>query len=446
MLLWLWVLGIWGDSLRIAPHKKLRPYELARKREGWVTIGYPGIDYDALRGIGISAIASIAYEGSKQDPAYEYEPYQHYFFFQGGLYQHDSQFFLYDAPWLNNRPYRVSLRLSHRAESQGQFWGLGERYLKSFLGEPIQIFERRLRRPQRGPGGYWETSASLHHFYISHWQVWLSGERIAMQGLLRMIAGLRWINEKVVSLGGRTYRLPGPNGDVVSAVQVPTLLDSATAGWIPYRSPAYFAVRKWQSRLFIGGALVWDTRDFEIEPSRGWMVEAGHESLIPSLSTHKTYISIRQYAALLQGKRQTFRIQGAWHFLCSATYGNRIFFTDFYTYNRWSDGQNLTLLSGSSTLRAFRENRFVTAIAYLLQYELRMHIAEMRFWRQHFLGGRLFFGEVVTGTDQLSMPRYFLWGIGTGARILWNMTTVLRVDAAWGQEGWQVHFHTGHTF
>ncbi|MCS6790372.1 MAG: outer membrane protein assembly factor [Bacteroidia bacterium] len=448
MLLWLWTLGIWGDSLRIAPHKKLRPYELARKREGWVSVGYPGIDYDALRGVGVSAVASIAYEGSKQDPTYEYEPYQHYFFFQGGLYQHDSRFFrfLYDAPWLGNRPYRVSLRLSHRQESQGQFWGLGESFLRCFLKEPLPLFERELKRPRWNPQGYWETALGLHHFYISHWQVWLSGERIAMQGLLRIIGGIRWIDEKVLSLRGRTYWLRTPDGRKVKAVQLPTMLDSAAEGYQLYPPPAYFAVRKWRSRLFVGGALVWDSRDFEIDPTRGWMIEVGHESLIPYLSTHKSYFSVRQYATLLRGKSETFRVLGAWHFLCSTTHGSRVFFTDYYTYNRWSDGQNLALLSGTSTLRAFRENRFVTAIAYLLQYELRMRVAEVRIWRQHFIGGPLFFADVATGTDRLRVPRYFVWGLGTGARILWNMTTVLRVDAAWGREGWQIHFHTGHTF
>lgn len=88
----------------------------------------------------------------------------------------------------------------------------------------------------------------------------------------------------------------------------------------------------------------------------------------------------------------------------------------------------------------------LTALASLLQYELRMRIAELRIWRQHFLGGLILFADVATGTDKLSMPRYFIWGMGAGVRIFWNMTTVLRLDAAWGREGWQIHLHTGHTF
>lgn len=210
-------------------------------------------------------------------------------------------------------------------ESQGQFWGLGEGYLGHFLDEPLPALERKLKSPRWGPKGYWETSSGWHHFYISHWQVWLGGERIAMQGLLRIIGGMRWIDEKVLSLQGRTYSLRAPDGSKIKAVQLPTLLDSAAEGWTPYPSPAYFAVRQWRSRLFVGGALVWDSRDFEIDPTQGWMIEVGHESLIPSLSTHKSYFSVRQYTTLLQGKSETFRVLGAWHLLCSATYDGPLY-------------------------------------------------------------------------------------------------------------------------
>ncbi|MEN2992071.1 MAG: DUF5982 domain-containing protein [Bacteroidia bacterium] len=446
----LWAFAWAQDTLPdfIDPRKRLRPFELERKREGWVIIGYPGIDYDALRGFALSGVASIAYEGKRNDPTFEYEPYQHYFLVQGGIYHTRSRFlrFFYDAPWLGNRPYRVSLRISHRDESQGQFWGIGERFLSTYLPGSIYSYEADLKEPQQDASGMWYTRLNRHHFHITHWQAWASGEWVGLRGLLRVIGGLRWVDEKVHSLRGRTYSLRNSSGEKVEAIQLPTLLDSIDQ--MPrLLAPGLSVVQdRWVPRWFLGAAVVWDSRDFEIDPNGGWLIEFGHESLIPTLRTHKTYASCRQYHTFWRSASGKIRFTGALHLVGSATYGSRIFFLDLYTYNRWSDGQNVTLLSGPNTLRAFRENRFVTAFAYLLQYELRMRFLEARILRQHFLGGPTFFVDLGWGTDKVAFPRYTVWGAGIGVRLLWNMTTILRMDAAIAREGWQFHFHPSHTY
>lgn len=446
---WLWLAStcLWAqDTLRIDPRKKLRPYELERKKPGWVFTGYPAVGYDPLRGPGAALAIAVAYNGQKTDKTFSIQPYKQYFFTQAGGFLKGSLYarFFYDMPWLGGRPYRLMLRASYRNEPTGQLWGLGQSSLAYTFPGTLSKYETRLQEPTL-VNGQWTTQKDYHAFLVQQWQLWAIGERIAYRGLLRLMGGVRWQQDRASSLTGETYTLKKTTGEQVEAVQLPTLLDSLSDA--PPLPNLQLAPEKNQPRLFTGGAVVWDSRDFEVNPNAGWVIEAGHESRIPTLSTHKTFLSLRTYHTLYRTSNEKIQLTGALHFLTSATYGPQIYFIDLYTYNRWSEGRSLNLLSGPSTLRAFREGRFVLPVAYLLQYELRSRIAEVRFLKQHFVGGPVLFGDIATGTNTpKQLPTIFRTGIGVGARILWNMTTVLRGDVAYGREGFQLHFTTSHPF
>ncbi|MCS7297795.1 MAG: DUF5982 domain-containing protein [Bacteroidia bacterium] len=446
------LLTLWAqDTLLIDARRRLRAYELARKREGWVVVGYPTAGYDPLRGIGAALVASIAYNGQKNEALFPYTPYKHYFFLQAGGYERESWYwrFFYDAPWIKAHPYRIACRLSYRNESQGQFWGVGEQAFLSRLPEKtISLYEKRLREVQLGSNGIWETRLAHHFFFITQWQGWLVGEHIRRGGLLRLMGGIRWTGEKLSSLQGRRYTLPTPSGEKVSAVQLPTLIDSAAQGLIPLPASTQVVLGRWQHRFFAGGAFIWDTRDFEVNPNKGLLAEVSHESNLPLLSFHKTSISLRTYHIWYESRSQRVQVTGALHLLATLSYGRVLPLTELQIYTRWADGRIPNLLSGPSTLRAFRENRLLAPCLYLLQYELRSRVAELRLLHQHFTGGPVIFVDIGAGRNTLALPspQKAAIGIGTGARILWNMTTVLRADFAYGREGWQINFTTTHPF
>ncbi|GIV25925.1 MAG: hypothetical protein KatS3mg026_1617 [Bacteroidia bacterium] len=438
----------WGypqDSLD--PRKRLHPYELARKQEGWVIVGYPTAGYDPLRGLGAAIVGSIAYNGLRTSPTFAYQPYKHYLFLQAGGFLKGARYvrLVYDAPWLRERPYRLTLRAQYRYETQAQFWGLGSSYLGEWLPTSLARYEKALQTPFLSPDGRWYTRLGQYHFEIHQGQGWLIGERIAYRGLVRLLGGIRAVHEKALSLAGQSYDLYASHGQKVSALQGPTLLDSAAAGLIP--TPPGVIVRPGLStRLFVGGAWVWDSRDFEISPSAGWCAELAHEISLSAAPTQKTFLSGRAYHTLYRSPSDKIQLVSAVNGLVSFTYGRQVFFTDLYYANRWSEGRSFAILTGPTSVRAFRENRFVTPFVYLLQIELRSRIGEVRILHQHFTGGPLLFWDAAGGSDRLRLPRYVIHGGGVGMRILWNMTTVLRADAAYGAEGWQLHFTTGHTF
>lgn len=437
---------VWLQVVSLDPRKRLPEYELSRKKEGWVVVGYPTAGYDALRGVGVGLAASIAYNGSREDSLFAYQPYKYYWFFQGGLFQRESRYarFFWDVPRIGKQPYRVSLRIEYRNENSGQFWDIGRpSFHRKLPSASIQQYDRQLSQAVLSSDGEWETNVMRHQFQINRLQVWAAGEKVSYGGTVRLILGSRWLSEAIASLQGRYYSVPNPVGQTVKARQRPTLLDSAVA------SPSPFPlIQLGQSnRLFVGGAVVWDLRDFEINPTAGWIVELGHETAIP-FSTHKSHLSLRHYHRLYGSPSSKFLLHGAAHFLIAGTYGKRIFFTDLYYYSQWADFRSINLLSGPSSLRAYRENRFTAFFPYMLQYELRSRIAEVRFWRQHFVGGPILFAEIASGSDRFLSDWYgkWIWSAGIGGRMLWNMTTVLRGDLAWGEEGWQLHITTAHAF
>lgn len=439
----------WGYSQdSLDPRKRLHPYELERKREGWVIVGYPTAGYDPLRGLGAAAISSIAYNGRRTSATFAYQPYKYYFFFQIGGYLKGAWYLrlVYDAPWLGERPYRLTLRAQYRHENMGQFWGVGAHYLARSLPTPLAHYEKALQEPFLAADGRYYTRLGQYYFELRQGMGWLIGERIARRGLLRLQGGLRAIHEELTSLAGRSYDLPtSRGGSSVFAWQGPTLLDSAAQGLVPV--PSGVVVRPGRStRLFAGGAVVWDSRDFEISPSAGWCAELAHEISLSTAPTQKTFLGVRTYHTLYRSPSGKIQLVGAVNGLVSFTHGRKMFFTDLYYANRWSEGQSFAILSGPTSVRAFRENRFVTPAAYLFQVELRSRVAEVRLLRQHFTGGPILFWDAAGGGDGLRLPPHAIQGGGAGVRILWNMTTVLRADAAYGAEGWQFHFTTGHTF
>lgn len=230
---WLWLVGVcaWAQStLLIDPRKQLRPYELERKKEGWVATGYPALGYDPLRSFGAAIAAAVAYNGKKTEESFSVQPYKQYFLLQAGVYLRRSLYarFFYDAPWLGGRPYRLMVRIAYRNEPTGQLWGLGEGSLAYNLTSTLGSYEAQLGTPIL-IGGRWVTQKAYHAFVVEQWQLWATGERIAYRGLLRLLGGMRWQQDRARSLAGEIYPLKAPTGETVEALQLPTLLDSLSA-------------------------------------------------------------------------------------------------------------------------------------------------------------------------------------------------------------------------
>jgi hypothetical protein len=118
-----------------------------------------------------------------------------------------------------------------------------------------------------------------------------------------------------------------------------------------------------------------------------------------------------------------------------------------YYLTSWSEARRFEGLSGPNLLRGYRENRFIAPFGQVHQMEMRLMLLETKLLRHNFVSGLVTFADLGTGTNRpTSWPYPWKSNMGIGGRVVWNFQTILRADAAYSREGWQIIFTTRHTF
>lgn len=435
-VLLVWAQGpFWLDS-----RKRLPPFELTRKKAGWVWTGYPSASYDPNRGLGFALALGVAYNGAKADSFFALLSFRHLWRTQLGFYIRQTRYvrLSWDWLWPLRKPYRLMLRLNYRDDAQIQVWGPGASTLSYTLpGTTWPRYYQSLKQPIPAPNNLLYTQEAYHRVWLERLEAWLVVERLLAHGLLRVDGGVRCLYEKPSSLAGLPYRFQSQ-----TAYQLPTLWDSLRQGeWQPLVISALP-----QLRPFLGLAVIYDTRDFEIDPHQGLVLEATQEIALPQ-SIYKAHLALRTYITPYTHPKGLPRLTLASHVLAFATWGSRIPLWDLYYVMRYAEAQRLEALSGPNLLRAYRENRFIAPYGFVSQLELRTALLEKTILNQHFIVGLVGFVDVGTGTDHpLAWKRPWRADVGSGFRALWNLQTVLRADWAYSREGWQILFTTGHAF
>ncbi len=427
----------WLDS-----RKRLPPFEAARKKPGWVWIAYPTVGYDPNRGFGSAIQANISYNGPREDSLFLSLPYRHFGSMQVGFFQREVWYgrLGYEWLWPGGSPYRLMMRTEARQDGQIQLWGTDASTLAYTLSPyapdgRLPTYYQALQDPFLDSTGVLRTREAFHRVQMTRVQVWLLLERLFVHGLLRLSMGLRYLYEKPASLSDAPFRI----GSQITR-QAPTLFDSLV------RQNLSFPLLPNGARLFLGTALIWDTRDFEVDPHKGLLIEASQE-VAPGRLICKTTLDLRAYLPLYEKPQTLPRLTLAIHALLYGTYGRDVPLWDLYYTNSWADARRLEGLSGPNLLRGYRENRFIAPFGQVYQAEVRLMLLEKNILRQNFVGGVIAFADVGTGANTpFTRPSPWKANLGLGSRILWNLQTILRADAAYSPEGWQLIFTTRHTF
>lgn len=445
----MWRIGLLGglliaqEAAWLDSRKRLPAFEAERKKAGWVWTAYPTTGYDPNRGLGAAIQANVSYNGSACDSLFRCVPYRHFGSIQVGFFEREVWYgrLSYEWLWPKGRPYRLMIRTEARRDGQIQLWGIDASTLHYDLSRytpdgRLNSYSRALKRPFLDSTGTLRTREAFHRVLMERFQFWLVGERLLMHGLLRLSMGLRYLYEGPGSLAYTPYRLSRDQ----TALQAPTLYDSLANQPIP------FPVSAPGARLFLGSALIWDTRDFEVDPHKGLLVEIAQEAAL-TRPIYKTSLDMRTYLPLYEKAGALPRITLALHALWYGTYGQNVPLWDLYYINSWSEVRRLEGLSGPALLRGYRENRFIAPFGQIYQTELRFMLLEKNLFRQNFIGGLVAFADAGTGANSI-LSWIYPWkaNIGLGGRVLWNLQTILRADAAYSREGWQLIFTTRHVF
>jgi outer membrane translocation and assembly module TamA len=319
----------------------------------------------------------------------------------------------------------------------------------------VKEYEENLALTETGADGKLYTDYHYHHMEQRERLYNLLGERVMAGGKLRLMFGYEALFTSFQSYGGRiaeeAYTLTGEKETAVNRLTLAEIQKN-DGTWSRFNLSGFRNDDKFLFTSMLAGALIYDTRDFEPDPSKGIFLEYSHEYTAPWLGSQFNFNKFMMQAQAIKtlfswrnGKsRLTFAGLSAFGYI----FGSNINFIEMWDLSSQAEAGGILVLGGGRSLRGYREARFLAPAVALVNLELRARFLEFRFLKQHFsLGITPFydFGSVWDKPTDFSF-RKWVGAPGTGGRMAWNQSTILRLDYARSREGGQFFFGFGHIF
>jgi outer membrane protein assembly factor BamA len=413
----------------IAKEKRLPDDELKEKREGVYVTGVPDLSSDPINGFGAGAEASLFFNGKKSDPFFEYTPYRaelNLAVFITTKSQQEVKLGL-DIPYIFNTKWRLRLETGYEVNPNLLYFGIDEKTLKPLSYHP----NNNPANPLVNNASYDNYDKSLvgNKFYYNTYNkkeavLNISAERSFYEGRLRALVGYEIASvdissplndSSLIKLDEQAHNIKGLGQNIVSFLQL---------------------------------GLIYDTRDLEADPSKGSFAELTNEVSLTALGSqynfNKTFFHYNLYQPILPKifKRLTF----AGRIAMGYTQGD----APFYEYqDEWSSEGSIEGLGGGTTLRGYKQSRFLARVMSFNNFEFRWRFTQFNFLKQHFaLSAVPFFdvGGVWDNLQRLNHLENLRYSEGLGFRIAWNVNTILRFDYAISQEDRQFFFSLKHAF
>jgi hypothetical protein len=449
--------------------KRLSDADLARKRTGRFITGLPRIEFDPIRGFGAGGNLFLFQNGTPDDPFFAYTPYRsrvsaELFVFANGRIRYALQA---DKPYIFNTKWRVRADAVLWEDPEAQYWGMGRTTLNdlTFADKrggtvgPVRTwrsladYEDNLALAVPGLDGVLRTDVRRNAFIQRERLYNLLAERTSFGGRLRVMFGYEALFTAFEDYSGRIVDdAVAVGGGTVEALHNPTRLaeDQAAGVWKRFNASGFSDRYRFTSML--AGALIWDTRDFEPDPTRGVFLEYSHEYTAPWTGSD---FDFNKAMAQAQGIRTVARSADGSRRLTLAglaalghIWGSNINFIEMWDLSSQAEAGGILVLGGARSLRGYREARFLAPTTALVNLEVRLRLGERRLWNQDFSVGVTPFYDAGNVYDRPA--DITLAGIrsaaGVGARIGWNQSTIIRVDVARSREGQQTFLGFGHIF
>ena len=449
--------------------KRMPDFELEEKKAGFFVTGLPRFEFDPIRGFGIGGNAFAYWNGKREDPFFEYTPYRHrlnaeFFIFQNGRIRYA---FNYDAPYIFNSKWRLRADLVHWEDPHAQYWGIGRERMGQTLEfrdkrgsglrqfRRVKDYEKNLALAEQGADGQYYTDYHFHHMEQREQLYNILGERIFFGGKLRFMFGYEALLTSFSSYQGRKAEEAfALDGREVEALSNATLVDlqKADGTWAKFNLAGFNNSSKYQFTSMLAWALIYDTRDFEPDPSKGVLLQYSHEyspSWLGSNFNFNKFMLQGQFIHTLKrwrGDKSRLTFAGLASF--GHIFGSRINFIEMWDLSSQAEAGGILVLGGARSVRGFREARFLAPTVALVNLEMRARFYDFRLLKQHFiLGMTAFFdcGSVWDRPQDINL-RQWVGAPGLGARISWNQSTILRLDYAQSREGGQFFFGFSHIF
>lgn len=410
----------------IADEKKLSDEDLKDKKEGAYITGAPDFSSDPINGFGYGGEGSIFFNGHRTDPFFAYTAYRSKLdFVVFNTTRNQREFFLrLDVPYIFNTKWRLRAEGGYEENPNLLYFGITAQQSL----QPLQYRNSSGNIVNNATYKNYEDNFLVgpYQFYNNYYKkesvINISMEHSYLEGRLRALIGYEFAqvnmsafkDSSLIADDYKNKKVLGLGTNNVTIAQV---------------------------------GLIYDTRDLEPDPSSGVFAELTNELSLKSLGSaydfNKTFAHVNYYKKLLPSvfKRLIFAGRVAW--------GYTALDAPFFEYqDQWSSEGSIEGLGGPTTLRGYKQSRFLGRVTSFNNFELRWRFAQTKLFNQHFEFSAVPFFDIGGVWDDFNSMNSANWrhSEGGGLRIAWNESTILRFDYAVSKEDRQFFFNLAHTF
>jgi hypothetical protein len=440
------------DSLSFIKSKRMSDDDLAKKREGTFFTGIPDFSSDPVTGFGFGLRTNTYWNGNRDNPLFPYTPYLARLKANAAYYTSNARELVLslDVPYYKGTRWRFKIDFKAQQNPANLYFGLtestlGQLRLPSDENTTFSTYKEfdRARKTLR-PGGVGEadfvTDALSNRFRETEFMLNLKADYALWNGKWRIMGGYEIQHLSYATFEGLDAEAINPiTGQNITAPNGISLLrrdfedglvSGVDGGWVS----------------IIQTALIFDTRDFEPDPTKGYYFEIANEYSSKYIGSqfdfNKLFIQGRAYQKIPVGKRTVL----AGRFGAGNIFGDNAPFFEFQ--DEWSPEGSINALGGRQSLRGYRANRFLARSMWFTNVELRVRLAETKLGKQRFAFGIAPFFDAGTVRDRwqdLSFKN-IKTSYGGGLRIAWNQSTILSFDYGHSKEDRLFYFGIGQAF
>jgi hypothetical protein len=444
--------------------KRLTDYDIKRKKVGSFFTGLPLLNSDPNNGIGYGVRVFYFQNKDQKDPFFEYTPYRYRVFGQYFRTTLNAQnhWASFDAPYIFDTQWRIRADFLYERNPNFLYFGVGEDTLLPLSYHENNDESRPLRqnatfseymdaglykRPGDAGQAPFVSDSKYNRYEMENPNANLSSERSFFGGIVRLVAGTRLSRQIVRTFDGQSTLAKDP---IFGDQFLPDIANTVPNGTTLLTEEA----RAGKIRGINGGnlntiraGLVYDTRDFEPDPNNGIFLETTHERSMKSIGSeyefNRNLASGRFFYSPAPNVFKKLVVAGR------ATVVQTNGDAPFYEYrNMWGTEGNQVGLGGRTTLRGYKQDRFLGQVMGFGNLELRWKFASIATEKSTFdfqIVPFVDFGRVWDGAERMNLKDY-KYSYGLGFRIPWNQSTIIYFDYAISREDRQLFVNFQHIF
>lgn len=414
------------NNLPFAIHnsKKLSDEDLIHKKEGIYVTGLPQFGYDPINKFSFGLQGTIFQDGKRTDPFFPYTPYRYRIDLSINRSSKNEQEYILgaDVPFIGNTKWRFRANIGYYTSPNTLYFGDDENTLESLSYYPNG--DTTLNLVENATFDAYTNNLvglnSNYHAYVEEYYfVNPTMEHSFFGGRVRFLGGFEFDIINMKSHNGTSK--------LVEDVQKLKTTGLGSQFFTSFQT-----------------GIVYDTRNLETDPSSGVFAELTNAFAIKGLGSvyniNKTFAQAKIYFKILPKvfKKAVF----ASRFGIGATSDNAPFWQQQFN---WSSEIPVFGLP----LRGYKTNRFLGNVMSFANIELRVRFLQFKILKQHLAFSvvpMLDVGGVFNDLGRIFMWDNYRYSTGLGARIAWNINTILRFDYAISDEDNQFFFGFGNYF